>query len=279
MGKSSAKPACRLSVCIAREAPVAVILRRGPSKWVRLIRWDMETDTFEPGQWLHGRIPQCDLSPDGRYLAYFADDFRPHRHSEAWIAISRPPYLTALALWKTQAAFGYSPIFLNRRTLLLSGDPPDEGTIPGGWRVTGSEGLFPAEQAQLHRIREGMEGWDIRPNWMRGRGMLVHSWTGTPAQCEVELGQYFLVPTALRSSRPAGERPMPAAEASMIEVSPLAEGSRYYFDHGRRLVYTRYGQLWRATISRGRPKHEQLADFNGMGPESVLPPAWACRWR
>ncbi len=47
---------CHLFVILARESPTALILRRGPSRWVQLIRWDTLHDTFEPGAWFHGRI-------------------------------------------------------------------------------------------------------------------------------------------------------------------------------------------------------------------------------
>ena len=39
-----------------------------------MIGWNLNTDEFTLGQWLYGRIYEyrCDLSPDGRYLLYFA---------------------------------------------------------------------------------------------------------------------------------------------------------------------------------------------------------------
>ena len=40
-----------LSCFLAREASVGVILRRGSTKQVLLIRWHMKNDTFETGQW------------------------------------------------------------------------------------------------------------------------------------------------------------------------------------------------------------------------------------
>ena len=63
----STPPTCRLSVILAREAPVGVIFRRGPAKWVQIIHWNTATDTFTPGQWFHGKIDpeRSDLSPDG----------------------------------------------------------------------------------------------------------------------------------------------------------------------------------------------------------------------
>lgn len=64
----------RLHAIIARERRRAVVFRRGPSKKVAVIGWNLNTDEFTIGQWFKGRIYEyrCDLSPDGRYLLYFA---------------------------------------------------------------------------------------------------------------------------------------------------------------------------------------------------------------
>ena len=68
----------RLHAILAREAPKAVVFRRGPSGQVCTLGWDLETDTFTMGQWLKGRIYEyrSDLSPDGELMIYFATDFR-----------------------------------------------------------------------------------------------------------------------------------------------------------------------------------------------------------
>src|SRR5579862_3754113 len=96
--KSKPSP-CRLFVLLARNAPTAVIFRRGPSRWVQLIKWNTQADTFEPGQWFHGRVyeKRADLSPDGSLLIYFAAKFGRSVTDGmySWTAISRPPYFTA----------------------------------------------------------------------------------------------------------------------------------------------------------------------------------------
>ena len=68
----------RLHVILAREAPKAVVFRRGPSGSVCTLGWDLETDTFTMGQWLKGRIYEyrSDLSPNGELMIYFATDYR-----------------------------------------------------------------------------------------------------------------------------------------------------------------------------------------------------------
>ncbi len=57
--------AVRLSVLLARDAPCAVVFRRGPSKQVLLCLWRTDTDEVIEGQWLKGRVYEhrCDLSP------------------------------------------------------------------------------------------------------------------------------------------------------------------------------------------------------------------------
>src|ERR1700761_7760354 len=97
---------CRVDVLLARAAPVAVLLRRGPTKWVQMLKWHTDHDRFEAGQWFRGHVfsPRCDLSPDGSLFVYFASKFNnrtlfDHEYTYAWTAVSRPPYYTALALW------------------------------------------------------------------------------------------------------------------------------------------------------------------------------------
>ncbi len=66
----------RTWVLFAAQAPVAVILRRGPKRHFRLIVWDLARDTFEPGQWMKGSLSLCDLSADGAKLIYRASQYR-----------------------------------------------------------------------------------------------------------------------------------------------------------------------------------------------------------
>jgi hypothetical protein len=63
----------RLHGVLAREAPVAVIFRKGPSMSVASVLWDRSRDTFRLGQWFRGRIYErrADLSPDGECLSVY----------------------------------------------------------------------------------------------------------------------------------------------------------------------------------------------------------------
>ena len=95
-----------LFVIRARSAPRAVIFRRGPSSQVLLVSWNTDTDVFEEGQWFKGRIYErrSDLSPSGNRLVYFASKYK--TPLKTWTAVSRPPWLTALALWPNGDTYG-----------------------------------------------------------------------------------------------------------------------------------------------------------------------------
>ena len=76
----------------ATAADVVAVLRRGPSGWCHVGRWDIAAWRYEPGSWLHGTLyPQrCDLSADGRYLCYFAlEGNSTWELGDTYIAISR----------------------------------------------------------------------------------------------------------------------------------------------------------------------------------------------
>jgi hypothetical protein len=114
------EPACRLYAILARDGRSAVVFRRGPSKQVLVLRWWLEDDRLEPGQWFNGRIYErrADLSPDGDLLIYFAANW--HAPYETWTGVSRPPYLTALALWPKGDAWGGGGVFDQPRVVGLN---------------------------------------------------------------------------------------------------------------------------------------------------------------
>ena len=96
------RPAPRLFGICATAADVVAVLRRGPSDWTHLGLWDLTSEQFHSGSWLRARVYQqrCDLSPDGRYLCYFAlNGGAQWDAGDTYIAVSRLPWFTALAAW------------------------------------------------------------------------------------------------------------------------------------------------------------------------------------
>lgn len=112
-----------LYIIPARDAPIAAILRRGPSRWYHIIRWDMAHDEFTHGSWIKGRIYEsnCDVSPDGELLLYFVHQANRSQtdFSHAWTAVSRLPWLTALTLWPQGTTYGGGGRFVDNRRIML----------------------------------------------------------------------------------------------------------------------------------------------------------------
>ena len=113
----------RLFVIMAERSPRALILRRGPSSWYHLVLWNTGKDVFEQGAWFKGRLyeERCDLSPDGELFVYFALQGSRWRtsHQGTWTAVSRAPWLHALALWPDGDTWGGGGRFVSDRELIL----------------------------------------------------------------------------------------------------------------------------------------------------------------
>lgn len=133
----------RLHVIPARDAAVAVIIRRGPSDWYHLILWETDRAVFSHGAWIKARIyeEKCDISPDGRLFIYFV-----HQGSrggttltDSWTAISRPPWLHALGLWPHGTTYGGGGRFCGPRTVwgvTADGAHPDFPFPPRRLQIT-----------------------------------------------------------------------------------------------------------------------------------------------
>jgi hypothetical protein len=170
--QSTTEPSPRLYFIVARDAPIAVVFRRGPTKQVELLTWDLRTDEVTPGQWLKGRIyeRQCDLSPKGDLLVYFAAKWEALPIEEgSWTAVSRPPYLTALALWFNGDVNGGGGLFDSARQLRLDqGETMPNGDVklPRGFRVELLHEQFPGcRHEPIEDMRLQRDGWQRTTDW------------------------------------------------------------------------------------------------------------------
>jgi hypothetical protein len=117
----------RIHVLLARESNVGVVIRRGPARSVATLLWDLDTDEFRLGQWLRGRIYErrSDISPDGKYLIYFAMNGKWSEESMgAWTAVSRAPYLKALAFYPQGSCWSGGGLFTGNRKYWLNACMP-----------------------------------------------------------------------------------------------------------------------------------------------------------
>lgn len=142
---------------MAAVAPVAVVIRRGPSGWCQLTLWNTAKDLFSEGAWLRGRIypEKCDLSPDGElfvHAVFKGGGGLRAGYTSSWTAVSRPPWLEALALWPMGTTYGGGGRFVGRRRLILRGASAAHPDHP-------AHGLQIVEgEAPHHRSTDELEG-------------------------------------------------------------------------------------------------------------------------
>jgi len=279
----STKNPCRLSVYLARDARVGAVLRRGPSAWAQLARWDRDTNQIEPGQWFHGRVYErrCDLSPDGRLFVYFAakhgrrddaDDI-----GEAWTAISRLPYFTALTLWTNLGSWYGGGMFEGDRKVLLDASctqtphpkfrPHKLKVRPCPWETA------PWEQRLL---RDGWRlverGFDPRNHWRVGEREI---WEKPHPDLDLKLCRQVEDIDFDRYGGPYGDTYW---LETGDDLTPLPRVAWADWDTPERLVFVRAGVLLQGTWTGKRLKEEVLFDFNPLRPAEVSPPPWAQRW-
>lgn len=286
--------ACRLYFILARQAPVAVIFRRGPSKWVQIIKWDLTNDTFEPGQWFRGRIyeKRCDLSPHGSRMIYFAQKINRHTieddaYTYAWTAISRPPYLTALALWPKGDCWDGGGLFETERRIWLNHPPSRTAAHPKHrplreFKITSNEGRL-GEDDPIHFRRLERDGWGkmqpLQGRWVRGKGALGHDWVTDQPWIH---------------RKPCGDTPYSLElETSIVRFQhqfdfyllweqnriPLTGAAWADWDPQGRLVFVREGKVFAGQVQEnGEVQERERADFNASQPETKPAPDWAREW-
>jgi hypothetical protein len=264
--------------CIpATGAPVVAVFRRGPSRWSHVGRWDLTAGRYEPGAWLAGRIfpRRSDLSPDGRWLCYFA-----HKPSarweegEAYVAVSRLPWLTALHAFATCGTWTRGYHFGPKS----GGEQVETGLpIPYGLHATRPV------QFTCERRRGWVEAPDCPP---RVAGDLFDDRRNA----------------RLRKRQPGGDRTLCVESVGWaggeFGVEQAVDGLRvtYSLEHdgdlellddvqwadwdaaGRLLVATRSGRLQVRRLGRSGPEVAFDVDLAALAPDPTPAPTSARRW-
>ncbi|MBK7931473.1 MAG: hypothetical protein IPJ98_29570 [Bryobacterales bacterium] len=277
---------CWHFVLLARNAPVGLAIRRGPSKWWHLTLWNTRKDHFTGGQWFRGSLypRKCDLAPDGSLFSYFAGKFqssaRQRGYDFTWVAVSRPPYFTALSLWPVGDTWGGHTMFLDDGAFhagALKHHHPDHP--PGPLRVV------------THSYLNLDDPFLAAPPWARA------GWKPIPLPERVKKQTYFdpLLSAwrktegnlCLERAVNRGEDSFPSHRPSRYTIYKLdaqTELARFEahwadFDQRGRLVAAVGGRILEGKLDRHRGlRWRQLAGFQDDRPEPIKAPEWAQHW-
>lgn len=290
------KPDTTLYCIIARSAPTAVIFRRGPSKQVLLIKWNLRDDTFEYGQWFKGRIYErrCDLSPSGEKLIYFAANFK-NNGPGSWYAISKPPYLSALAMWPIGGTWGRGGLFLTERDIYID-DPfkPDDGFVlsKNVNVVNPREGKLPdyvTDYAMPHS-RLIRDGWNFIQNRQVGPGgpeevfdkPMIYS-KKSPRRNNFILHMKLTGERHYKKNHSIGDYMNYEVMVDGNSIVSLPQKSWVDWDHNGDLLFEDEGKLFRLqstdkienfTLDNAK----EIADFSDLVFEEKAPPKDALEW-
>jgi hypothetical protein len=263
-------------VLLAKHATTAIVLRRGPSKSVCAIGWDRNGDRFTVGQWLRGRIFELrsDLSPDGKHFIYFAMNGRwRSRVRGSWTAISRAPYLKALALFAKGDAWHGGGLFTSKRTYWLNDGYGHEviHQTSAVQRDTDHRpsGYYGGECPGVYFLRLERDGW------MR-KGALEKTKSGSIDVFEKALPYGFLLRKRFHSGPSLPGKGCYWDDHELIAADGKAiDGASWSWAEldGRQLVWAADGCLYRAKLTRdGLGEMRLLADFNEMQFAAIAAP-------
>ncbi len=266
--------------CIpAAAAPVVAVFRRGPSAWAHIGRWDLDQGTYEPGAWFRGRIfpRRSDVSPDGRYLCYFAHKPTARwEHGDSWVAVSRLPWLAALHAFPGLGTWTRGYHF----TADGASDHPDDEGLPMPWGLRAIPlDQFPTERRRGWTEAPGSPARDPRDTWdQRRNARLRKERPGGDAELRVE-----------SVGAPGGEFGNVQAVDGLRAVYSLEAGGDTrvlsdvqwadWSDDGRLLVATRDAKLQIRDPDVGAAAAVLFErDIAALEPDPRPAPAWAEEW-
>ena len=268
----------RIHVLLAREAPVGLVIRRGPSKQVCTVLWDRRRDKSRVGQWLKGRIYErrSDLSPDGKYFIYFAMNGKWASQAKgSWTAISRTPYLKALAIFPKGDCWHGGGLFTRKRSYWLN-DGYGHSVLRDTSEVTRDCNYEPAanfggECPGVYYARLLRDGWRFIEQ------VNVEAWKQIDVfEKSLDNGWVLRKLAHAECGAPAGK----GCYWDEHELLHPASGQRTTCHHwewaevdGNRLVWAGGGKLFATRLRKtGMTNDVQLFDFNDMAFEPIEAP-------
>ena len=311
-------PSARIHVILARKAPVGVIFRRGSSKWIHIMKWNTDSDTFEYGQWFHGQMypRRSDLSPNGKLLVYFCAKWSKRRIEEAeamldkkkaaapthdlrlllkrkpkvrteytyaWTAVSKPPFLTALGLWPKGDCWHGGGLFKSNRVLWLNHKPlvaiPHKDHLPTALRVENNPGAC-GEDNPIYSMRLERDGWKKVQDWNYEWAGIGHGFKTHQPELRVKASRDDAGLNLLMTRSISVFKYREAFSVLKGKEPVEIRGAEWAdWDMGGRLVFARSGRLYTAKLN-GLPdlQETELVDLNGLKPEPIASPEWARHW-
>jgi hypothetical protein len=234
---------------------------------------------------MRGRVYErrSDVSADGSlFLAFVRQSGGAQKgeggpRADTWLAVSRPPYFSALAVWLVGGTYHTGGFFPDSTSLWtgFSNAAPDIGRTPRWLKMTASRDIPYVDRTPewsnrtVHFNRLLRDGWrqlendPYRTVWERQHPSLALTLSMSHRFVSFQrYGGSYAAEYAVRDRRRARD----------VIVGPATWAD--WDQHGR-LTVARDGCLVEWTEDVGE---RLIADFNGQTPDPGPAPAWALEW-
>ena len=169
----------RLFILHRPETEHALIIRRGPSRQTAFFGWNRRTNNIRLGQWLQAKVypRRSDLSPDGKYVIYFAISGKWRDDSRgSWTTVSRYPFLKAIDFWPKGDTWQGGGLFTGpKEYTLYEAFGHTQHTLSDKFKVKRGMVSTPIEKDQglaVYLVRLHRDGWAFQetryPAWEEG---------------------------------------------------------------------------------------------------------------
>lgn len=245
----------KISLTCASEGAKTIIFREGPKNWTRMLLWDTLTDTLTAGQWLHSKITNYGTNSDASLVLSFVQNYR--NFNSPWVALSKPPWFTALAVWHIGDSYGGNCGFVTDNDLYIekgfhdivfegdlkpglrwSSDRPKEVPVPEGVN------LIRTAEAVTYIKESKLTHFEIRHNYSSDKRVAYQFENGSPL--EIKLPE------------------------DICDMKMDSQG---------RIIYTRRnGIIYRISRSPQGVSTEEVFNLSDMNPEPIVAPDHAIKW-
>lgn len=273
-----------LYVLPATRAPIAAVFVRAPDKWWLVARWDLQTGELARGAWLRGNLypRRTEISPDGEVLCYFltkqsSRPFMGMTGFQTFSAVSKLPWVTALAAWREQGTWTRGHHFVPAGTWDI-GDPQHGDATP----LRARWGLAKTEPAQYaNELRRGWVQHETCPpraaddKWDEQRSVVLAKERSTSGArlVLVDQGLDFETPGSIE-----GRLPEYRLEASgRTEVLDEVVWADWH-PAGMLLVATDDARLQIREVEGTKTTVLREHDLSEIEPAPGPSPEWAQRW-
>jgi hypothetical protein len=214
-------------------------------------------------------------------LIYFAQkisarSLKDREYTYAWTAISRPPFLTALALWPKGDCWHGGGLFKNSRVVLLNHKPevaaPHKKHKPHRRLSVIPNPQAHGEDDPIFSQRLDRDGWLLKQVWQ------IHTIQPEVREKSSPDGTHVIRLTRSIECLDYSEE-FSVRDAKQLSVENIAKASWADWDQQGRLVFARDGKIFAASLTNDTHFDERLLiDLNHSKPKSVSPPQWATKW-